>query len=69
MINDVFHATKIPIVCCADDSTIIAEAETPETLLLSVNKAMNDMSKWMCANSLKLNVQKLTIPAFKTEDP
>ena len=52
MIKDVFYVTKIPIVCYADDHTIIAEAETPGTLLLFVNRAMIDISKWMYANRL-----------------
>ena len=41
MINNAFHVTKVFIVCYAYDSTIIAEAETSETLLLSVNRAMD----------------------------
>ena len=43
---------------------IIAEAETPETLLLSVNRAINNISKWMCANRLELNFQKTKYSCF-----
>ena len=64
MINDLFRVTEIPVICYADDSTVVAAAQTPEELVSLVNRTMQDISQWMCANKLKLNVQKTKYSCF-----
>ena len=64
MINDVFDSIDLPIVCYADDSTIIASAKSVDELTNKVNDALKSISSWMASNQMKLNAKKTKYSFF-----
>ena len=63
-INDIFNCHSLEMFNFADDTTIVAEDESIDRLHYRINEQLNKLFKWLCANKLKLNVEKSNFMVF-----
>ena len=57
-INDLPHATNFKVKLFADDTLLSMESDNLKDLEDDVNREINKVHKWLCANKLTLNISK-----------
>lgn len=65
-INDLPQAIKHQCVLFADDTTVIIESKNPQDYDTIINESLNDITKWLDINKLRINVMKTNVLRFKT---
>jgi len=67
-INDMHRCTNLSIVHFADDSTVFVGDPCLRSLEQRVNRELNSIDRWLCANRLSLNVKKSSFTIY-TNNP
>lgn len=63
-INDIYNSCNLFMSNFADDTCIVARSKSLFELNLLVNINMQNVFVWLCANSLKLNIEKTKYTIF-----
>lgn len=67
-INDIFRISDTPcITCFADDSTLVISNKNILQLEISTNIILSKLYRWLCANKLKLNINKTKYTIFSNK--
>ena len=63
-INDMHKSSTLNMVHFADDSTAFTTSPDLQNLTLNINSQLENISNWLCANKLSLNVTKSSFTIF-----
>ena len=65
-INDIVYSSKFfKFILFADDTNLLASHSDPHELIKTANMELTDISSWLNANKLSLNVNKTTYMLFR----
>ena len=64
MLNDLFHSQPLEAIAFADDTTLICKNHDPKELINMTNRGLDMIYNWLCANKLKVNIEKSKYMVF-----
>ena len=63
-INDLHQCTNLNLLSFADDTTLFLSGNSPKNVTENLNKELEKINDWLCANRLKLNHSKTKFTTF-----